>query len=76
MEHERDYTVHHRKVRGRRLRKGWRQEDLAKRTGLTPGTVSRIETGYHPYTQLGTLGKLANALGCSVDDLVEWHVEI
>jgi DNA-binding Xre family transcriptional regulator len=40
------------------------------------GTISRVETGHHPNTQLGTLGAIANALGCSVDDLVTWHIDL
>jgi transcriptional regulator with XRE-family HTH domain len=70
-----DYTAHGMRIRARRLRKGWRQVDLAKRAGLQPGSVSRIEVGFHN-PQLGTLGRIASALGCSIDDLVAWHVDL
>lgn len=72
---KRAFTVDGKKVRRLRLvKKHWRQEDLAQATGLQPGTISRIETDYHE-PQLGTVGKLADALGVDFDDLVTWHID-
>jgi len=76
MKGETGYTVHGMRIRTRRQRKGWRQEDLAKATGLQTGTISRIETGYHPNTQLRTIGAIAGVLGCSVDDLLTWNIPL
>jgi transcriptional regulator with XRE-family HTH domain len=71
-----DFTANGKKVRAIRVRKKhWRQEELARATGLQTGTISRIETGYH-HPQLATIVKIANALEVDLDDLVEWHVEI
>ena len=49
----------------------WRQEDLAKATGVQTGTVSRIETGFHR-PQLATIARIADALEVELDELVEW----
>ena len=40
----------------------WTREELAKRAGVTPTTVSLAEGG-HTRVRLSTIGKLANALG-------------
>jgi transcriptional regulator with XRE-family HTH domain len=55
-------------------KKRWRQEDLAAAAGLSVGSVSRLESGYHR-PQFKTIVKLAEALECEVDDLVPWHEE-
>jgi DNA-binding XRE family transcriptional regulator len=67
------YTARGAKIRQlRRKKKHWRQEDLANETGLQVGTISRIETGFHQ-PQLGTISKIAKALGVDIDDIVDWH---
>ena len=70
-----DYSVNGRRIRGYRLRKMWRQEDLARETGVQTATISRVETGYHR-PQLATVSKIAKALGVDPDDLIEWHIEL
>ena len=40
----------------------WTREELAKRAGVTPTTVTQAETG-RTHVRLRTLGKLADALG-------------
>jgi len=70
-----DYDVDGRKIRALRLRKFWRQEDLAREAGLQMGTISRIETGYHR-PHLGTVGKVAEALGVDPEDLIVWHIDV
>ena len=57
-------------VRSCRERAGFTQEDLALRMGCTQSYISQIE---HPEARptLGTLQKVAAALGCPIRDLVE-----
>ena len=56
-------------IRACRERSGLTQEELAKRLGCTQSYISQIE---HPDARptLGTLQKVAEALGCPVGDLV------
>jgi transcriptional regulator with XRE-family HTH domain len=59
---------------GERLRllrtsKGWSQDYVAKRAGVTPLTVSRIEIGKRRRPHFTTLNKIADALGVEVSDL-------
>ena len=49
-------------VRAARLRRAWRQVDLAKRAGVSQTVVSRIERGRIPEMTLGTLRQVAAAL--------------
>jgi len=44
------------------------QEQLANRVGTTKGVISRWENGKRDIT-LGALGAIAEALGCTVEDL-------
>lgn len=75
MRREPDYTADGKKIRVLRQRnKHWKQEDLARATGMQVGSISRIETGYHQ-PQLASIAKIANALEVDLDDLVEWNVD-
>ena len=56
------------RVRERRERKGWTQEELARRSGLSRAGVSAIETGRLVPSASAALA-LASALGCRVEDL-------
>lgn len=53
----------------RRLRM-WTQSRLAREAGLSPTTVSNIETGKIGRPHFGTLGKLALALGVAPENLL------
>ena len=53
----------------RRLRM-WTQARLAREAGLSPTTVSGIETGKIGRPHFGTLGKLARALGVAPEELL------
>ncbi len=58
------------RVLGRREREGLTQEALAEQAGCRVQTISRIETG-HMQPSLGMLVKLADALQCTVGELVD-----
>ncbi len=54
------------RVRHERYLKGWSQEELAKRSGLSPGHISEIENGERKNLQARTLKKLAQGLEVDV----------
>lgn len=54
----------------RRLRM-WTQGNLASRAGVSPTTVSGIESGKIDRPHFGTIRKLAEALGIPPEDLVQ-----
>ena len=54
-----------------RKNKGWTQQKLAEKTGLSFNTITKIEQGIGDSPTLKTLLKLADALGVSLDDLVD-----
>ena len=58
------------KVRVKREEKGYNQAELAKRTGLTQATISRLESGEVRQLKSEAIKSLAKALGVSVDFLV------
>ena len=57
------------KVRQLREQKGWTQETLAERAGLSWGYIARLEIGRHD-PSLRTLIKLGKALKVTVGELV------
>ena len=56
----------------RRLRM-WTQARLAKEAGVSPTTVSSIETGKIGRPHFGTIGKLARALRVAPEELLGWR---
>ena len=60
-------------VRAVRLRKGWRQRDVAARAGVSGPTVSRIERGQLHLLSVGTLVRVAAALEIRIDWLPRWR---
>jgi transcriptional regulator with XRE-family HTH domain len=70
------YTVRGDVIRAIRVRKHhWTQDDLARESGLQPGTISRIESGVNQ-GQLHTISRIASALGCDPDILIDWGIEL
>lgn len=58
------------RLRTERERHGWSQAELARRTGIHPTTLSRLEAGkVFPYP--GWKARLARALGVAGDALFE-----
>jgi putative transcriptional regulator len=50
------------------------QSELARRSGVKPATIARIERGVHQ-PRLATAFRLARALGIRPEQLLEWSVE-
>jgi len=57
----------------RRLRqaKGWRQQDLASKAGVTQAFVSQLEAGLKKNPGVVSLLRIAKALGVTIEDLVK-----
>ena len=54
-----------------RKRKGWSQEKLAREAGISYNTLIKIERGGIDNPKIRTAIKLADALGVSLDKLVD-----
>ncbi len=61
--------------RALRIRRRWRQEDVARSARVSRQLISKVETGQIASVSLGTLQALAGALGASIDVNVRWHGE-
>jgi transcriptional regulator with XRE-family HTH domain len=64
-----------RTLRALRIRRGWRQADLAMRAGLSRSLISSIERGAAGGMALATLRRVFDVLGADVDIRVRWHGE-
>ena len=71
------YTVHTRRdaIMGNRIKevrkaKGITQKELAEKLGVTPQAVSQFEKSDGSKFNFSTLKNIAEALGCSVNDLI------
>jgi transcriptional regulator with XRE-family HTH domain len=60
-------------VRFLRLRKRWRQIDLARRAGVSQSVVSRIERGHLGTLTLETIRRVLAALDARTDVVVRWR---
>ncbi len=58
------------RIRSLRLARSWSLNNLASRCGLSPSTLSRLETG-HRRIALDQLVPIARAFGSTLDELVE-----
>lgn len=59
------------KIKKLREKRGWTQELLAEKAGLTRVTVARVEAGMRKNPDLSTRQKLAKALGVSITELLD-----
>lgn len=64
-----DYKAIGMKIKFIRLKKRMTQEQLAEITGLSCPHISNVETG-NTKVSLVSLVKIANALGCSIDEIL------
>jgi transcriptional regulator with XRE-family HTH domain len=60
-------------LRALRIRLGWRQKDVARRVGISHGTISNIERGRCDAVSVAMLCRVANALGADVDLRIRWR---
>jgi transcriptional regulator with XRE-family HTH domain len=60
-------------LRTLRQRKGWRQQDLADRAGMSCTMVARIERGAVASIPLGKIRRVAETLGARFDTMVRWQ---
>jgi transcriptional regulator with XRE-family HTH domain len=62
-------------IRALRIRRRWRQQDLADAAGVSRQLIAKVESGDIERVQVGTLRAIARALGATLDVLVRWHGE-
>jgi transcriptional regulator with XRE-family HTH domain len=60
-------------VRKVRIRRGWRQMDLAKRAATSTSTISRIERGHVETLSLATIRRVLAALEIRLDLVPRWR---
>jgi transcriptional regulator with XRE-family HTH domain len=60
-------------LRAIRLKKGWRQQDVAQRADISRAAVSRVESGQLGGLSLDHLLLIAKALDVRLDLTVRWH---
>lgn len=63
------------KVEEYRKRRKLNQAQLSKLSGVPQPMISMIETGSVPNPSINTMHRLASALKCTVDDLIEENQE-
>lgn len=63
-------------VRGFRTRAGMTQDQLARDSGLSRATISRLEKGHVTRLKSDALARVADALGVTVDDLVTTRITL
>lgn len=59
--------------RALRIKKSWRQIDLARRAGVSEASVSRLERGKASELHLGAILRIVDALGGHLDVIVRWQ---
>jgi transcriptional regulator with XRE-family HTH domain len=64
-----------RAIRALRIRRGWRQQDLADAAGVSRSVICRIEAGALRGMTLGALEAVCRALEADLDVRVRWHAE-
>jgi transcriptional regulator with XRE-family HTH domain len=60
-------------IRAMRMRRGWRQVDLAIRARTSQNLISRIERGRAGGVTLDGLRRVAAALDARLDVIPRWH---
>ena len=56
-----------------RIRRGWRQDDVAARAGIARSVVSTIERGHLDRSTVGTIRRIGLALDIRVDMVPRWR---
>ncbi len=60
-------------IRLLRIRRNWRQSDLARAAGVSTATISRVERGHFEHLSLATLRAVAAALDVRLELLARWR---
>ncbi len=60
-------------LRAVRIRRGWRQADVATRAGVSRALISVLERGHLDRVTLSTVRRVAQALGTRLDLVVRWR---
>jgi transcriptional regulator with XRE-family HTH domain len=60
-------------IRTLRIRRGWRQTDLAAQSGISKSSISRIERGHLGLHSIDTIRAVAAALEIRVDLVARWR---
>jgi transcriptional regulator with XRE-family HTH domain len=60
-------------IRKIRIRRRWRQVDVASRAGVSQSTVSRLERGHLDTISVGVLRRVAKVLDVRVDAVPRWR---
>lgn len=60
-------------IRTARIRKGWRQRDLAEKSGVSRATITRIEGGHLGTLPLDLIRAVCQALEISLDLVPRWR---
>jgi transcriptional regulator with XRE-family HTH domain len=60
-------------LRALRQRKGWRQQDVGDRAGVSDTLVARIERGAFASIPLGKIRRVAETLGARFDTILRWQ---
>jgi transcriptional regulator with XRE-family HTH domain len=58
-------------IKEQRRKKGLSQDKLSKLAGITLHTITKIESGATLDPRVETVKRIADALGCSVDNLLK-----
>jgi len=58
-------------IKEQRQKKNFSQDKLSKLAGVTLHTITKIESGATLDPRVETMKRIADALGCSVDKLLE-----
>lgn len=64
-----------RSIRAIRIRLGWRQSDLALRSGVSRSLVSKVERGLIRHSDLDRIDRICSSLGADLDVRVRWRGE-
>jgi len=62
-------------VRALRIRRRWRQQDLADASGVSRGVVQRVESGRFDSVPVGKVDRIARSLGAATDLRLGWNGE-
>lgn len=60
-------------IRAVRIKRGWTQQDLARRSRVSRSTISRLERGHPGTFALDTIRRVAGALDVRVDLVPRWR---